>query len=139
MSKKILIIISVVLVIIIGLLLLAYQSGFLFKKTTDYNANKNGSSSIPASAEEADESSKTGTMSDEACIEIYAYTLRIAETDDMAKAKEYGSQIEKLNKKYGTAMVESDAFDEYCDDRFLNDSVYARLKTRLRELGSDIE
>ena len=54
------------------------------------------------------------------------------------RIQSYANKIEELEKKYGVDS-ESDSFIEYCEDRFLEDAVYEKLKEKMRELGSDIE
>ena len=148
MSKKNIIILAIVLVIIV-LLVIIYQSDFLFKKTADYGSEKNNDFPIISTEEDSDESpnttsnetkiSNTGNISDEACIEINAYALRMVESGiTVSLAQGYGYKIEELEKKYGIDS-ESEYFNEYCNDRFLDDNMVERLKERMRELGSDIE
>ena len=148
MSKKNIIILAIVLVIIV-LLVIIYQSDFLFKKTADYGSEKNNDFPITSTEEDSDESPNTtsnetkipntGNISDEACIEINAYALRMVELGSTAYlAQGYGYKIEELEKKYGIDS-ESEYFNEYCNDRFLDDNMVERLKERMRELGSDIE
>jgi hypothetical protein len=148
MSKKNIIILVITLVVI-ALLLIIYQSDFLFKKTADYGSEKNNDFPITSTEEDSDESSNapsnetktpnTGNISDEACIEINAYALRMVESDiTVSLAQDYGYKIEELEKKYGIDS-ESEYFNEYCNDRFSDDDMVERLKERMRELGSDIE
>ena len=148
MSKKNIILLIGVL-IVIGVLLFIYQSDFLFKKNVDYDSEKNNNFPITSTEEDSDESpnttsnetkaSNTGNISDEACIEINAYALRMVELGSTAYlAQGYGYKIEELEKKYGIDS-ESEYFNEYCNDRFLDDNMVERLKERMRELGSDIE
>ena len=148
MSKKNIILLIGVL-IVIGVLLFIYQSDFLFKKNVDYDSEKNNNFPITSTEEDSDESpnttsnetkaSNTGNISDEACIEINAYVLRFLESDiTVSLAQDYEYKIEELEKKYGIDS-ESEYFNEYCNDRFLDDNMVERLKERMRELGSDIE
>jgi len=148
MSKKNIIILAITLVVI-ALLLIIYQSDFLFKKTADSDSEKYNNLPITSIEEDSDESpnttsnetkiSNTGNISDEACIEILAYAFRIAESG-LADPKilEYSKKIEELERKYGVDG-ESDYFNEYCDDRVGDDEVYEKIKEKMRELGSDIE
>jgi hypothetical protein len=145
MSKKN-IIISVVLLVVIALLLFIYQSDFLFEEAADHRSEapitsteeNAGELSMTSSSETA--SSETKQISDEACIEITAYALRVVESglNEVAKLSDYGHKIEELEKKYGVDS-ESDYFNEYCSDRFLEEDVAEKLKEKMRELGSDIE
>jgi len=148
MSKKNIIILVITLVVI-ALLLIIYQSDFLFKKTADSDSEKYNNLPINSIEEDSDESpnttsnetkiSNTGNISDEACIEINAYALRMVESGiTVSLAQGYGYKIEELEKKYGIDS-ESEYFNEYCNDRFLDDNMVERLKERMRELGSDIE
>ena len=148
MSKKNIIILAITLVVI-ALLLIIYQSDFLFKKTADSDSEKYNNLPTTSIEEDSDESpnttsnetkiSNTGNISDEACIEILAYAFRIAESG-LADPKilEYSKKIEELERKYGVDG-ESDYFNEYCDDRVGDDEVYEKIKEKMRELGSDIE
>ena len=148
MSKKNIIILAIVLVVI-ALLLIIYQSDFLFKKTADSDSEKYNNLPTTSIEEDSDESPNTtsnetkipntGNISDEACIEINAYALRMVESGiTVSLAQGYGYKIEELEKKYGIDS-ESEYFNEYCNDRFLDDNMVERLKERMRELGSDIE
>ena len=148
MSKKNIIFLIGVL-IVICILLCIYQSDFLFKKNVDYDSEKNNNFPITSTEEDSDESPNTtsnetkipntGNISDEACIEINAYALRMVESGiTVSLAQGYGYKIEELEKKYGIDS-ESEYFNEYCNDRFLDDNMVERLKERMRELGSDIE
>ena len=149
MSKKNIIILAIVLVIIV-LLVIIYQSDFLFKKTADYGSEKNNDFPIISTEEDSDESPNTtsnetkipntGNISDEACIEINAYALRMVELGSTAYlAQGYGYKIEELEKKYGIDS-DSEYFDEYCNNRFFEDiTMTERLEEKMRELGSDIE
>ena len=148
MSKKNIIILAIVLVIIV-LLVIIYQSDFLFKKTADSDSEKYNNLPITSIEEDSDESPNaasnetktpnTGNISDEACIEINAYALRMVESGiTVSLAQGYGYKIEELEKKYGIDS-ESEYFNEYCNDRFSDDDMVERLKERMRELGSDIE
>ncbi|HOV88881.1 MAG TPA: hypothetical protein PLB74_02380 [Candidatus Paceibacterota bacterium] len=149
MSKKNIILLIGVL-IVIGVLLFIYQSDFLFKKNVDYDSEKNNNFPITSTEEDSDESpnttsnetkaSNTGNISDEACIEINAYALRMVELGSTAYlAQGYGYKIEELEKKYGIDS-DSEYFDEYCNNRFFEDiTMTERLEEKMRELGSDIE
>ena len=93
----------------------------------------------PNAASNETKTPNTGNISDEACIEINAYALRMVESDiTVSLAQDYGYKIEELEKKYGIDS-ESEYFNEYCNDRFSDDDMVERLKERMRELGSNIE
>lgn len=147
MSKKNIIILVITLVIII-LLLIIYQSNFLFKKVADYSPEKNIISPITSDEENADKSSNTvserikisnaGKKNNEACVEIQAYALRMAESGlASAQMLEYGKKITELEKKYEVDSG-SEYFNEYCANK-LDEDELERIKEKMRELGSNIE
>lgn len=142
MSKKN-IILLVVMGIVIVLLLVVYKSDFLYHKKAD-SALENSATSLiekyadeelPDSTSNNTKSLETVKISDEACIEITAYALRYVETNNW----EFATKINDLKKKYGVDLIDSEYFDEYCNERVQNDEILEKVEEKMRELGSDIE
>ena len=133
-----------VVLIIVGLLLIVYQSDFLFKRNI-----------ISPAVSEVDEidqklsktfnsakTSKINEITDEACIELTAYLEVILESDLHSEAvmegleehkfdkfkeiEEKWGTLEELEKKHGVDS-ESDYFLDHCAERIEQDNIREQI------------